>query len=44
MYNISYKTFANWLKIAKINIDKKQRILTPLQVKECFEKLGLPEN
>ncbi|MBK0381831.1 hypothetical protein I5M32_02560 [Pedobacter sp. SD-b] len=42
MYGVTAKTFKKWLKTANIDIPSYCRTLTPIKVREIFEKLELP--
>ncbi|MBK0383537.1 hypothetical protein I5M32_11270 [Pedobacter sp. SD-b] len=42
MYGVSSKTFKKWLTTAQITIPEGCRTLTPIKVKEIFEKLEMP--
>ncbi len=46
LYSVHYKTFLCWMQdIPELaNISKRQRILTPLQVRTVFAKMGVPAN
>jgi hypothetical protein len=41
-YNISYSTFKKWMKSIGLQLNKKKRLLTPMEVTYIFEKLGNP--
>lgn len=42
-YGVSYPTFINWLKkIPELNLNPKQRILTPKQVTLIYKHLNEP--
>lgn len=42
-YKVHYNTFLKWLKmIPELNLDSKQRILTPKQVQIIYNHLGEP--
>jgi len=44
-YGVHQNTFAKWLKqVPELNINSKQRILTPKQVEIIYEALGKPDN
>ena len=44
MYHVSYPTFKTWLKkVPDLNLDPKQRLLTPKQVEKIFKHHGEPE-
>lgn len=44
LYGISRPTLNKWLKVAEIPIIKGSNIFNPAQIKEIFEKLGLPDS
>ena len=43
LYNVHYSTFIKWLnKIPDLEIEKRQRLLTPKQVEKVLFHLGEP--
>lgn len=42
-YKVAYNTFIKWIKkIPGLNLDPKQRVLTPKQVQQIIEHCGEP--